>query len=1809
MEKTDMEKCLAQIQKLRSQREELRKENASLRESTERQGATIEKQKRSLGDMDHEIQKAKRRRTERGEERNLQRQVNETAQELARVQGRLLDAEQELTKAELDAADVRDEFQQLFNDQGFKINHLSSELWSTKEDKKHLRQLLEHEQNQGPRSHRSAEWSVREDTEEPQVRKLLTKELVDYQLLQSLKLFELNNLKDWKRFYEKVRQAAERFPVEFTTRLLLNDYMTETIRQFLLEKCKAHDETHTVDTVMSMPVRDVLPLLDRVMGREEVITIETVQQQVQQNVKDHLVKHQGRGEEHLNDFFMALKELRNGHQKADFEQLDESRVIVQTIIDMVENTSAPVMKLIHETVLRAGVSYSLAEYQEAILTNAKFTRENAQRERAMDAARAQQGKGEANGKRKPQEQREDPSHAGKKHKPGTSKPTTGAGAPRPKSDQERVFCTNCGKGHPGDCNLREHPSRNKEAVPWRESKTGKQWNDLGFSSLPQYKKIVNNQVVPHGEKPVGKSQYGPSGATKKTKGEHLNALCVEAPDGSCEPSQMSGVTSTQSSQAELSHEQRSAARMDPDAGLSPWRNLISFEDGEVQGELVTSSSKSLPCELLLDTGSNPYDYVSCRVRDILLAEGATVTACERKVDCGGQEITTRQCVRFKVRVSNKTLNQTTELTVIAFVLDCPHDIILGRPTIKKNATLKSLMFQDLIAESDLPWIRELLDKANDPGEHDHTTENRATMDEKLAALQQRLEDLEQHRNQQTRLEHAVRAENEKLQARLDQEYPPPGPNASKRLRVRLDRKRASPTTRREIAKLYALDNANLTAAVNDDEATPPQSSREELLQHIEGSDEQKQELEALCAEFSDCFSTQLRMEAANLPPMELQVAEDWESKENRRPPRPQGPKKEQEVDAQTDKMAKANVIRLSTASAHSQVLLTPKPNGTWRFCVDYRRLNKATKGENWPIPNIQRMLRDIGQKKPKYFGVLDLTKGYYQAPLSESSKQYTAFITAKALWEWNRVPMGLMGAPSYFQRVMTTVVLAGIMYNSCEVYLDDIIVFGETWDEYMANLRKVLMRLRQYKVTANPEKTKLGLTQVEYVGHTIDSEGTTFDRRRLEEVIEFPKPKTKGELKSFLGLANYVRDNIAHAADYTVELNALLPNYTKKQQSHAVQWTESSDAAYLKMQEGMNSCQKLFWLDYSSDSPIHLYTDASDYGVGAHLVQIVNGEPRTIALMSRTLTKTQRGWMVPEKEAFAIVVAFRKFGYLIRDTKFTLHTDHENLVYIRDGGSSKVLNWKLEVQEMNFDTVHVPGKDNVVSDYMSRNPMAKPMAEEPDGTKVTDLDQMQLASNQFMALQAKQWQEEEETVGYLCAYNGVIPARAHKIIASVHNASVGHRGVVATMGRLQKAGHQWPYMRQMVVQFIHECDTCQKQDKRRMTYDVELFTTGGTNNLMTDRGVDFVGPLPADADGNVYICTIIDTFSRWVELYPCKADTALCAASALLQHYGRFGVPKGLRSDRGSEFTNSLIKEFHEKVGVKHTLSIANSHEENSAVELANAEVRRFMRDLLYDRRLCNDDWRENLPIIQRVQNTLVKSTTGVSPAYMLYAGAINMDQSLFLEADAKQKTDAVREEALKHSNPSWQSWMEQRQKAQKVAIELARKNTTEANQAHLSQDSGRRTEFPRKSWVLKRFPDSTFGTNGPNKLVMRWKGPYKVVDFKKATYTLLDPNNGKQLEPCNIHLLKEYKYDAARVDPATIRLKDTKDTYEVAEVVGRSGRWDRKNTLYFKVRWEGYSLDECTWEPWSVMRDNTFLHDYLRQQGQQKLIPAKFNL
>jgi len=408
--------------------------------------------------------------------------------------------------------------------------------------------------------------------------------------------------------------------------------------------------------------------------------------------------------------------------------------------------------------------------------------------------------------------------------------------------------------------------------------------------------------------------------------------------------------------------------------------------------------------------------------------------------------------------------------------------------------------------------------------------------------------------------------------------------------------------------------------------------------------EERKSLMTLLHKYRSLFSKDLSTVPARIDPFVLieNKDSDWmTSNRHRQSVRIQSPAKQAAIKKFITKALELQIIAPSQACSWSQVHLTRKQDGSWRFTLDFRGLNSVTQSMGWPIPNIPETLQRIGSRRSKWFAVIDLTSGYNQAPLSEESQDLTSFVCSEGLFKWKRLAMGLKGAGSYFQHHMSFTVLKGLVHKICDVYFDDIIVDGKTVTELIENLEKVFYRARLHNIFFNPEKVKLCLTEVEYCGHLIDEKGLSFTQAKKESVLDFARPVTHSQMKSFLGLCSQFREHVPNFGTLSEPLHGMIPNY-KKNSKVLLIWTDTLIETFETFQRAVSGCQKLFFLD--DTSPVFLHTDASPYGVGGYLFQIILGSLLRYPIMfiSRQLTTVERNWSQLEKEAYAIFYCFMK---------------------------------------------------------------------------------------------------------------------------------------------------------------------------------------------------------------------------------------------------------------------------------------------------------------------------------------------------------------------------------------------------------------------------------------------------------------------------------------------------------------------------------------------------------------------------------------
>ena len=376
------------------------------------------------------------------------------------------------------------------------------------------------------------------------------------------------------------------------------------------------------------------------------------------------------------------------------------------------------------------------------------------------------------------------------------------------------------------------------------------------------------------------------------------------------------------------------------------------------------------------------------------------------------------------------------------------------------------------------------------------------------------------------------------------------------------------------------------------------------------------------------------------------------------------------------------MIEPSNSPWASPVVLVQKKDGSLRYCIDYRKLNAVTRKDSYPLPRIDDSLDTL--KNAKYFTTLDLASGYWQIELTDDAKEKSAFCTTSGLYQFRVMPFGLTNAPATFQRLMERV-LAGLQWRICLVYIDDIIIFSATVDDHLQQLDEVFGRLKAAGLKLKPKKCHLFQQKVQYLGHIVSEEGIATDPEKTESIRKWHRPSNVTELRSFLGLCSYYRRFVPEFASIARPLIKL----TEK--SSQFEWTDDQEESWRILKEKLMSPPILKYPD--PEVPFVLDTDASDFGIGAVLSQVQDGEERVVAYGSRVLTKQERRYCVTRRELLAVVHFIKYFRHYLVGKRFTLRTDHASLKWLRHfkNPEGQVARWLEVLETYDFELVHRPG--------------------------------------------------------------------------------------------------------------------------------------------------------------------------------------------------------------------------------------------------------------------------------------------------------------------------------------------------------------------------------------------------------------------------------------------------------------------------------------------------------------------------------------
>ena len=416
-----------------------------------------------------------------------------------------------------------------------------------------------------------------------------------------------------------------------------------------------------------------------------------------------------------------------------------------------------------------------------------------------------------------------------------------------------------------------------------------------------------------------------------------------------------------------------------------------------------------------------------------------------------------------------------------------------------------------------------------------------------------------------------------------------------------------------------------------------------------------------------------------------------------------------EVKQLLQSMLDKGIIRRSTSPYASPVVLVRKKNGTLRLCIDYRLLNAKTVRDAFPLPRIDETLEALGGAK--YFSSLDLAHGYYQVTMDTNSISKTAFRVPWGLFEFTRMPQGLVNSPSTFERIME-LIFGDMNLTDIVLYLDDILVFSSSFEGHLQRLEKVFQRLIANGLKLNGKKCPLFEEQVAHLGHIVSSAGVAVDPGKVERIQNWPIPETSEQLRSFLGLASYYRRYVPNFSKIAAPLNALVvstPTKAGKPPSNkSLGWLDEADNAFRTLKKLLSEAPVLVYPNFDREFVVEV--DASLRGLGACLSQYDDdGQLHPIAYASRALRGPERNY--PDYSSFKLellalkwAVAEKFKGYLM-GSRFVVYTDHNPLAHLKTAKLGATEHrWVAQLAPFDMEVQYRSGRSNRCADALSRCP-------------------------------------------------------------------------------------------------------------------------------------------------------------------------------------------------------------------------------------------------------------------------------------------------------------------------------------------------------------------------------------------------------------------------------------------------------------------------------------------------------------------------
>lgn len=893
-------------------------------------------------------------------------------------------------------------------------------------------------------------------------------------------------------------------------------------------------------------------------------------------------------------------------------------------------------------------------------------------------------------------------------------------------------------------------------------------------------------------------------------------------------------------------------------------------------------------------------------------------------------------------------------------------------------------------------------------------------------------------------------------------------------------------------------------------------------------------------------------------------------------------------------------IRPSTSPAGYPVLFVKKKGTTdLRMCVDFRQLNNITIRDSYPLPLITEIQDKIRGKK--WFTKLDITDAYNRLRIKKGEEWKTAFKTKFGHYEYTVMPFGLTNAPAAFQRYIDNV-MSPYLHDFTIAYLDDILIFSNSMEEHVQQVKKVLKKLREAKLQVKLKKCEFHVQETDFLGHRITQEGIQTEKEKVQAIQDWPAPKNLKELQSFIGLLNYYRRYIEGYAKIMEPMFRLL----KKDKPY--EWGNEQEKAFKEAKHKMTTAPIL--AQHDPELPTTMETDASDFAIGATMTQPgKDGKPRPIAYYSRKLIDAELNYEIHDKELLAIVNALRHWRVYLEGTKYPIRiiTDHKNLTYFT---TTKILTrrqarWSELLGNYWFTIEHCKGKENERADALSRRPDHEEGIKKPEPALLKLNKEGHLEYNPQIAVLAatmetttdSELQDKivEETLkddliqslikneddkvtatetGLVFWYGLIyVPRPVRNEIIRLHHDTLisGHPGQTNTMERITRS-YYWPRMMKDIEKYIEECDACQKNKiKRHKPYGL-MQTIKAPEYPFQWVTMDHITKLPR-SEGLDSILVVVDRMTK----YACfiatteQTDAEGLAWELMNEVFKYHGIPEIIISDRGVTFASKLWKSMMDLMGGEQRLSTAYHPQTNGQTERTNQTLEQYLRHYVNDHQ---DNWADLLPMAQLAYNTSKHSTTEVTPFFAVHGREARLPGQPRFE----QPVNPVAEQKVQEMNALYFY-------LQTEIINQNKLNIGYYNEKHLK---GPELKRGGKVYLSRKNIETTRPSNKLDHLRI---GPFEIEEkISEVNYRLKLPSTTKVHPVFHISLLEPAPQNAKTQEETLIE----QNAYEVEAILGE--KKNHKEFLYL-VKWKGKSETENTWETIENLRGaQEALEEYRRR-------------